>query len=115
MPGVPLRDELPPVLKNLGRTLRLGRSVLLVEDTGELAERLADPLLVLFWEKRRRTRAPEELLEAIEVLALELLALEVPDGVTGVGLKKEERGESVAIWMQPVPQADNLDSLRASS
>lgn len=73
--------------------MRLGRGVLLVERSGELSERLSDAFLVFLGEEGGGTRSPEELLEGVDVVSLELLAFEIPDGVAGVGLARTRRGK----------------------
>ena len=86
-PGVPLVDEPLPVRNELRADVALLRGVLLLELATVLLEVAPDLPLLLLGEECARARAPEELLEAIENVLLELLAPEVPDGVAVLELQ----------------------------
>lgn len=75
-----MRDE-------LRADVALLRGVLLLELATVLLEIAPDLPLLLLGEECARARAPEELLEAIENVLLELLAPEVPDGVAVLELQ----------------------------
>ena len=64
------------------------RRVLLVELPAVLLEGAADLALLLLGEQRPWARTPEELLEAVENVLLELLSTEVPDGVAVLDLQR---------------------------
>ena len=86
-PSVPLVDEPLAVRDELRANVALLCGVLLVELAAELLEVTPDLPLLLLREQCARARAPEELLEAVEDVLLELLSAEVPDRVTVLQLR----------------------------
>ena len=86
-----MRDE-------LRRDVALLRRVLLVERARVLLERPTDLLLLLLREQRRRAGAPEELLEAVQDVLLQLLATEVPDRVAVLELYHENVRHMHPMW-----------------
>jgi hypothetical protein len=97
-PRVPLVHESLAVRGKLrGRRARL-RLVLLVEAAAVLAQRLLDlPLLVLA-DQRARARPPDELLEAVEDVLLDLVASEVPDRVPVLELPGDQTPSTTEEW-----------------
>ena len=71
----------------LGTDVAFLSSIFLVELSAVLLEVAADLALLLLGEQRARAWPPEELLEAVEDVLLELLSLEVPDGVAVLNLQ----------------------------
>jgi hypothetical protein len=80
-PCVPLIHEPLAERDELRGSLTFLQLVLLVEPASVFAEILADLLLLLFGEECARARAPEELLEAIEDVLLDLFTSEAPNSV----------------------------------
>ena len=86
-PCIPLVDETLALSNEFSTLFVYICSIFLFECASILAEILPDKALLLFVEQRTWTRPPEELLEPIENVLLQLLTAEVPDGISVLKLK----------------------------
>lgn len=94
-PGIPFVDKTLPSGDDFRTRLVLIGGVFLLECAAELLEVAPDFLLLILGQQTSWPRAPEELLESIQNMFLQLLSSEVPDSVPVLKLHQKK-------WSIPV-------------